>query len=258
MTKKYRGYLIDLDGTMYQGNEPISFASEFVHALKNNHIPYVFVTNNSTKTQEAVADKLRNMDIPATANQIVTTSLATVSYIKANYENPRCYVIGEEGLIQAFEQAGLKVVEDENCDVVVIGLDREITYKKLATASIAVRNGAKFISTNGDKSIPNERGLLPGNGSLTAVITLCTGIDPIFIGKPEAVIMKEALDVLGLDKDEALMVGDNYDTDIQAGIRAEIDTLMVFTGVTPFSEYNYLKVKPTHYVQNLFEWIDKL
>ncbi|NBJ69251.1 MULTISPECIES: TIGR01457 family HAD-type hydrolase [Clostridia] len=258
MTKAYQGYLIDLDGTMYQGNEPIPYASDFVQTLHHKQIPYVFVTNNSSKTQEDVAAKLRKLDIPAEPDQIVTTSLATASYIKANHGLSRCYVIGEEGLHKALREEGHTITETEDCDMVVIGIDRNITYEKLAKASIAVRNGATFISTNGDKSIPNERGLLPGNGSLTAVISICTGVDPIFIGKPEAVIMEEALEVLGLSKEKALMVGDNYATDIQAGIRAGIDTLMVFTGVTPFSDYEQLAVAPTHYVHNLKEWMEKL
>lgn len=258
MTKAYQGYLIDLDGTMYQGDEAIPFASDFVKALQEKQLPYVFVTNNSSKTQQDVAMKLKKLDIPAEPKQIVTTSLATASYITENYGQSRCYVIGEEGIHKALQEEGHTITETENCDVVVIGIDRNITYEKLAKASIAVRNGATFISTNGDKAIPNERGLLPGNGSLTAVISICTGVDPVFIGKPEAVIMKEALHVLGLKADEALMVGDNYATDIQAGIQAGIDTLMVFTGVTPFLEYEQLPVKPTHYVHNLKEWLEKL
>lgn len=119
---------------------------------------------------------------------------------------------------------------DENPDFVVVGLDRDITYEKLAKACLAVRNGATFISTNGDIAIPTERGLLPGNGSLTSVVAVSTGVDPIFIGKPESIIMEQALKVLGIEKNEALMVGDNYDTDILAGINAGMHTLLVHTG----------------------------
>src|SRR5699024_4752491 len=162
------------------------------------------------------------------------------------------------GLHQALEHEGLQIVTDEKCDFVVIGLDRKITYNKLAKACLAIRNGAKFISTNSDIAIPTEQGLLPGNGALTSVITVSTGVEPIFIGKPEKIIMEEALLMLKLKKDETLMVGDNYNTDILAGINAGIDTLMVFTGITSYADYPKLPKKPTYHVKNLFEWIDHL
>src|SRR5699024_12652727 len=109
-----------------------------------------------------------------------------------------------------------------------------------------------------DIAIPTERGLLPGNGALTSVITVSTNQEPIFIGKPESIIMREALKVLGTGEEETVMVGDNYQTDIQAGIRAGIDTIMVFTGVTPFESYPSLEVKPTQYVHNLRDWIQHI
>lgn len=252
--KKYKGYLIDLDGTMYKGDEEIEAAAPFVKALSDKGIPYLFLTNNSTSTQIDVADKLQSMGIIATPQQVFTSSLATVKYIKYQNPNAICYVIGEKGLYDAFEQEGI-MTGDHNCDYVVIGLDRQITYEKLATAALAIRRGAKLISTNSDIAIPTEQGLVPGNGSLTAVLTVSTGKEPIFIGKPEEIIMNEALSVLGRTKDETLMVGDNYDTDITAGIRANIDTLMTFTGLTPFSAYETLPIKPTYYVHSLNEWI---
>ena len=121
-----------------------------------------------------------------------------------------------------------------------------------------MRNGATFISTNGDIAIPTERGLLPGNGSLTSVVAVSTGVNPIFIGKPESIIMEQALKVLGTEKDEALMVGDNYDTDILAGINAGMHTLLVHTGVTTVEKLTEYEVQPTQVVHNLTEWIEKM
>lgn len=253
----YNGYLIDLDGTMYRGNEVIEGAIEFVDALVTEDIPYLFLTNNSSKTQADVADHLNGMGIKATAENIMTTSIATAKYISNQKAGARCYVIGESGIRNALEQEGL-ILADTNCDYVVFGIDREITYEKYAIACLEIRNGATFISTNSDIAIPTERGLLPGNGALTSVITVSTNQQPIFIGKPEAVIMSEALKVLGTKHTDTLMVGDNYNTDIKAGINSGVDTLMVFTGVTPFSDYSSLEVKPTYHVQNLVEWIPNL
>lgn len=254
--KKYKGYLVDLDGTMYRGNERIEAAAEFIEEINAQHIPYLFLTNNSTSTQSEVAEKLNQMDIKATADHVFTSSLATAKYIKEKQEQARCFVIGERGLSDALADEGHVLIDsEEKCDFVVMGLDRQITYEKLATACLAIRNGATFISTNGDAAIPTERGFLPGNGSLTSVVHVSTGKQPIFIGKPEAIIMDQALHTLGVNKADTIMVGDNYDTDILAGIRAQIDTLLVFTGVTSYEEYIQIKKKPTHHVQKLSEWI---
>ena len=255
--KKYKGYLIDLDGTMYRGTEPIEAAADFVRTLVENNIPYVFVTNNSSKTRKAVSGHLNNMGIISTPGQVVTTSIATANYIQNQKEHARCYVIGEEGLISALEENDL-IITDLDPDYVVVGIDREISYVKYAKAVFAVRNGATFISTNSDVAIPMERGLLPGNGALTSVITVSTGVQPIFIGKPEAIIMEEALAILGVTKEDALMVGDNYNTDIRAGIHAGLDTLMVFTGVTRFEELAGLEVKPTYHVHSLRDWVQHI
>ena len=253
--KKYKGYLIDLDGTMYRGTESIEGAADFVSELSGRGIPYLFVTNNSSKRQEDVSNKLNSMGIKAEPNQIVTTSLATANYIRSQKEQAHCYCIGEDGLHHALEASGM-VITDVDCDFVVMGIDRQVTYEKFTKACIAVRNGARFISTNSDIAIPTERGLLPGNGALTSVVAVSTGQQPTFIGKPEAIIMEEALAILGLTKEETLMVGDNYNTDIKAGINAGIDTLMVFTGVTPFEELANVDTQPTYQVHSLNDWIE--
>ncbi|WP_227397152.1 TIGR01457 family HAD-type hydrolase [Jeotgalibacillus aurantiacus] len=251
--KQYKGYLIDLDGTMYRGTEAIPEAVDFVKKLKDKGIPYLFVTNNSSKTQEQVAAHLKGFDVPAEPEQVFTTSLATASVISREKSDASVYVIGGDGIRQALTDKGL-TIKDENPDYVVVGLDREITYEKLALGCLAVRGGAKFISTNGDIAIPTERGLLPGNGSLTSVIAVSTQTEPMFIGKPEAVIMEQALHVLGLPKEEVVMVGDNYDTDIQAGFNTGMDTLMVHTGVSPKSLLETKELQPTYSINSLAEW----
>ncbi|MEC5271821.1 TIGR01457 family HAD-type hydrolase [Caldifermentibacillus hisashii] len=251
--KKYQGYLIDLDGTMYRGSEKIEAAGRFVQRLVKHNISYLFVTNNSTRTPEQVAEKLRSFDIPATKEQVFTTSMATANYIEEIDKSATVYYIGEEGLQTALEEKGFRFA-GENADVVVVGLDREITYEKLAVACLAIRNGAKFISTNGDFALPTERGFMPGNGALTALISTSTQVQPIFIGKPETIIIEQALKVIGSDKTETLMVGDNYDTDIAAGIRTGLDTLIVHTGVTSKEKLKEFREQPTYSIDSLDEW----
>lgn len=251
--KKYQGYLIDLDGTMYKGTERIEAASDFVKRLRDKGIPYLFVTNNSSRTPSQVAEKLQGFDIPAEENQVFTTSQATANYIYSQNPHASVYVIGEEGIKTAIKEKGFHLA-GENADYVVVGIDREISYEKLAIACLAVRNGAAFISTNGDIALPTERGLLPGNGSITAVISVSTQTKPLFIGKPESIIMDQALKVLGTAKEETLMVGDYYDTDILAGINAGIDTLLVHTGVTTKELLAGYDQKPTYAIDSLEEW----
>ncbi|QDP40985.1 TIGR01457 family HAD-type hydrolase [Radiobacillus deserti] len=255
--KTYKGYLIDLDGTMYRGTEKIEAASDFVKALVKAEVPYLFLTNNSSTTPEKVADKLNQMDIPADANQVVTSSMATAAYIQQQKPNASVYVIGEDGLKVAIEQEGLLVSESE-AEYVVVGIDREINYEKLAKGCLFVRDGATFLSTNGDVAIPTERGLLPGNGSLTSVISVSTGVQPVFVGKPESIIMDYAIQKLGLKHEETIMVGDNYHTDILAGIRSGMDTLMVFTGVSTEEELLNEEIKPTYQIHSLLEWIPNI
>lgn len=251
---KYRAYLIDLDGTMYRGKEKIESAVRFVNRLSSQRIPYLFVTNNSSKTPEQVAKTLVDFGVPAKSGQVITSSLATACYIGQKSNDATVFMIGETGLEEALTQKGLSLVNGQNVDYVVIGLDREITYDKLSTACLAIRSGATFISTNADKAIPTERGLVPGNGALTSVISTSTGIEPTFIGKPEKVIIEQALELLGVNKDEAIMVGDNYDTDIRAGMNAEMDTLLVYTGVTKEADLQHVAQKPTYTVQSLDDW----
>lgn len=251
--KKYKGYLIDLDGTMYKGTELIEEAAGFVKSLVDLHIPYLFVTNNSSRTPTQVAEKLKGFGIQAEESQVFTTSLATANYIYEQNPSGSVYVIGEEGLRTAIAEKGFTPAE-EAADFVVIGIDRELTYEKLAVGCLAVRNGATFISTNGDIALPTERGFMPGNGSITSVITVSTGKKPIFIGKPESIIMEQALKVLGVRKEETIMVGDYYDTDIMAGINAGMDTLLVHTGVTTKELLKNYETQPTYTIDSLDQW----
>ncbi|EIJ80682.1 HAD-superfamily subfamily IIA hydrolase like protein [Bacillus methanolicus PB1] len=251
--KSYKGYLIDLDGTMYRGTELIKEAADFVKKLRDKKIPYLFVTNNSTRTPAQVAEKLRDFGIPAEENLVFTTSQATANYIYELKNDASVYVIGEEGIRTAIEEKGMHF-GGEYADFVVVGLDRSISYEKLAVACLAVRNGATFISTNGDIALVTERGLLPGNGAITSVIAVSTQTQPIFIGKPESIIVEQALRVLGINKEDTLMVGDNYDTDILAGMNAGMDTLLVHTGVTTKEHLKRYEKQPTYAVDSLDQW----
>lgn len=250
----YKGYLIDLDGTIYQGKNRIPAGERFIKRLQERGIPYLLVTNNTTRTPEMVQDMLsKQFNVETGIETIYTATMATVDYMNDMNRGKTAYVIGETGLKSAIAAAGY-VEELENPAYVVVGLDSQVTYDMLATATLAIQKGALFIGTNPDLNIPTERGLMPGAGALNALLEAATRVKPIFIGKPNAIIMNKSLEVLGVKRSEAVMVGDNYLTDIMAGIQNDIATILVTTGFTRPEEVPTLPVQPDHVLSSLDEW----
>lgn len=251
---KYKGYLIDLDGTIYKGKSRIPAGERFIARLQELGIPYLLVTNNTTRTPEMVQNMLASQfNVKTPLETIYTATMATVDYMNDMKRGKTAYVIGEKGLKDAIAQAGYQ--EDiEHPAYVVVGLDTDLTYEKLAIATLAIQKGAMFIGTNPDLNIPTERGLMPGAGSLINLLQSATRVEPVIIGKPKAIIMNKSLDVLGVPRHEAVMVGDNYLTDIMAGIKNDIATLLVTTGFTKPEEVPNLPVQPDHVLASLDEW----
>lgn len=256
MIENYGGYMIDLDGTMYRGKEKIPAAKRFVERLQEKQIPFLFVTNNTTKTPEDVAKNLtENHDIKVKPENVYSAALATADYLDgiADKDHRKVYIIGEIGLKRAILAKGFEMEEDHP-DYVVAGLDYDVTYHKFEVATLAVKKGAKFIGTNADTNLPNERGLVPGAGSVIALLERSTQQRAFYIGKPETIIMEKALKVMGLPRDQVVMVGDNYMTDISAGINFGMDTLLVYTGVSTPELVVKQAVKPTHEINSFDEW----
>lgn len=253
--KKYAGYMIDLDGTIYRGKEKIPAAKRFIERLQEHDIPFLFVTNNSTQAPIKVVENLaNNFDIHVKEENVYTSALATADYIAdLNKDKRSVYVIGEVGLKQAILDRGFRF-EETNPDYVVVGLDYDVTYHKFELATLAIKRGAKFIGTNADTNLPNERGLVPGAGSVIALVECSTQQKATYIGKPETIIMEKALERLSLPKDEVVMVGDNYMTDIKAGINFGIDTMLVYTGVSTRELVRKQEIAPTIELGSLDEW----
>lgn len=251
----YKGYMIDLDGTIYRGKEKIAAAKRFIESLQERNIAFLFVTNNTTKIPADVVNNLaNNFDIHVTENEVYTAALATADYLDAlNPDKRSVYIIGENGLKQAVMDKNF-IIEETTPDYVVVGLDSDVTYHKFEMATLAIKRGAKFIGTNADTNIPNERGLLPGAGSLVRMVECTTQQEATYIGKPETIIMEKALSRLGLKKSEVVMVGDNYMTDIKAGINFGIDTMLVYTGVSTKNLVASKKVQPTIQLDSLDDW----
>lgn len=250
----YRTYLIDLDGTIYQGKTQFPSGKRFIDRLKASNSDYMFVTNNSTKNPAEVAANLtENHDIATTADQVYTSAMATADYL-VEKQFKQVLVIGEAGLREAIQANGIDIVDKQPADAVVVGLDRQINYEKLTEVTLAIQAGATFIATNVDTNLPNERGMLPGAGTIVAAVQTATQTEPIVIGKPSVIIMEQALKRAERTADEVVMVGDNYNTDILAGIHADIDTLLVYSGVSKPDDVHEQSVQPTHEVDTLDDW----
>lgn len=257
LTKKYKNYLIDLDGTMYRGTEKIVEAKIFIDRAIKQGANYYFLTNNTTKTPEQVAANLtENHGIKANAEQIITPSLATAFYIKEQNDSLKeksAYVIGEFGLKKAIFSTGIQLNEISP-DYVIVGLDYDVTYHKFELATLAIKRGAKFIGTNADTNLPNERGLVPGAGSVISLVETATQQRATYIGKPDKPIIDFALNKFNLSKDESIIVGDNYNTDILCGLNNGVDSLLVYTGVSTKEDIAKKDRKPSFEVDNLAQW----
>ena len=251
--KQYKLYLIDLDGTIYNGDKKIKYAKEFVDYLNTNNIDYLFLTNNSTRQPKEVAEHLKKFDIDTSEEHVFTSSDATKIYLKGKgYKN--LYVIGESGLKNTLSSFNQK--ENEDCvDAVVVGLDRKLSYDKLTIATRAILKGAELIGTNPDTLLPTANGFMPSNGGQVKYLEYATSTTATFIGKPSKIIMESAINLFSYGKDEIVMIGDNYDTDIMAGINGGIDTIHVQTGVTSVEDLESKAHKPTYSIKNLFELV---
>ena len=233
--RQVRGLLIDLDGVVYTGRQAIPGAAEFLAAARQHHLPFLLVTNNSTTAPAQVAERLAGMGISVGPDAILTSAQAAMAYVRGqSAERARVLVVGEAGLRQAAQEEGLEIVGDAPADWVVVGLDRTFDYQKLAAATRAVRGGARFVASNTDALLPIEGGeVLPGAGSIVAAIRAATGVDPVVVGKPEPAMFQHGLAKLGgLRPEEAAMVGDRLDTDVDGGRLAGLKTILVLSGVT--------------------------
>lgn len=234
---RLRGLLIDLDGTLYHGSKRIDGADRLISYIKNNQLPYQYVTNNSSATPEEVAQRLSAMGIPADASDVCTSAQAAASYIAEQSSGASVFVIGESGLREALHEAGCRLTEDEQPGYVVQGIDRSMSYERMAKAVGYIRAGATYVMTNPDLLLPTADGLMPGAGSIGVMLQAASGVKPIVIGKPSSILMDYSLNRLGATPEHTWVVGDNMATDIAAGIAAGCTSVLVLTGLTNAENY---------------------
>lgn len=254
-----RGLIIDMDGVLWHGDRSQPGLIEFFQALRYLKLPFVLATNNASLTADQYVTKLASMGVSVALNEILTSGMATASYLAKRYQADvtRVFVIGMNGAVQplleqGFSLSGLYELEPEQrAHLVVCGLDKALSWDKLATAALNIQQGADFIATNGDVTLPTELGFLPGNGATIAALTASTGVSPTIIGKPEPIIYQQALELLGLDPEYVVAIGDRLDTDILGAVRAGIRSLLVLSGISTESDMIELDYAPNWVMQDI-------
>jgi len=254
------GFLVDMDGVLYRDDTPLPGMQDFIRQLQSRDLPHLFLTNNSSRTPLQYAERLRALGAAVSPERILTSALVTAAYLsRAARAQDRVLVIGGPGLRAALLDVGLQLTEDPDAaEFVVMGLDRDVTYDKLARATRAVGRGARFLGTNADRTLPAARGLEPGAGALLAAVEVASGVRPQVFGKPESPMFEQALRLLGTPPGRTAMIGDRYETDILGAQRAGLVTIAVATGVSAADWLRQQDPPPDHVFPSLLEVYEAL
>ncbi len=249
---RYAGVVFDVDGVLLRLHQPIDGAAESLAALRQRGIAVAFVTNNASRTSAQVADALEAAGIAADAEQVTTSSTAAAQLLKPG---TRCLVIGMDGLRTALADRGCPTVtEPDGADAVVVGLQTDLTWDDLRRATLALARGARFLGTNADRSYPAPEGPWPGNGAILAALATASGRQPEIAGKPSPALFRAAAE--RLPAGPLLMVGDRPETDLDGAAALGWDTALVLTGVTPATEADAVRPRPTWVLQDLRALLD--
>ncbi len=240
-----KGFICDMDGVIYHGNEVLPGVREFLDWLHANDKKFLFLTNSSERSPMELSQKLSRMGLDVDESHFYTSALATAHFLKSQKPGCSVYCIGEAGLYNAFYNAGI-IMNDVNPDYVVVGETQTYNYQNICKAVKLVMNGAKLIGTNPDMTGPVEGNLIvPACRALIAPIELATGKKPYFLGKPNPLMMRTGIKLLGCDPKETAIIGDRMDTDIIAGIESGVDTVLVMSGVTDEEELSKMPYTPS-------------
>jgi len=247
-----KAFICDMDGVIYHGNKLLPGVHEFVEWLKTNEKKFLFLTNSSAKTPRELHEKLLRLGLDISEEHFYTSALATATFLAQQCPGGTVFVIGEAGITNALYNAGFSM-NDSNPDYVVVSESSGYNYEKLEHAVNLVMGGAKLIGTNPDLTGPTEKGIIPATGALMAPIELTTNSKAYYVGKPNPLMMRHALKRLGCKREETAIVGDRMDTDILAGIEAEITTTLVLSGVTTREDMAKFAYRPDYILEGVGE-----
>ena len=245
-----KGFICDMDGVIYHGNNLIDGVIPFVNWLMEEEKNFVFLTNSSERTPLELSQKLKRLGLDVPVKHFYTSALATASFLKNQCPGGSAYVIGEAGLLNSLYDAGI-CMNDVNPDYVIVGDTRTYNFEKIEKAIALVNKGAKLIGTNPDVTGPTEVGIMPATGALISPIEIATGKKAYFVGKPNPLMLRHAIKTLGCHSDEAAIVGDRMDTDIIAGIESMLDPVLVLSGVTSEKMIGDFPYRPKYILNNV-------
>jgi NagD protein len=249
-----KNYMTDMDGVLIRGQTMVPGADRFIGRLQELGIPYLVLTNNPTYTQRDLAHRLENIGLNVPPKCIFTSAMATAHFLDSQRPDGTAYVIGDSGLTEAIHAVGY-VITDIDPDYVVLGETKTYNYEMLTKAIRLINNGARFVATNPDPSGPEEHGLVPACGAVAALIEKATGKAPFFVGKPNPLMMRTALNYLGAHSEETMMIGDRMDTDIVAGVESGMMTTLVLSGVTQEYEIENYPYRPGQVLKSIADLV---
>ena len=240
-----KNFLIDMDGVLVHGNRLVPGADVFIERLVEIESKFVILTNNPLYTPGDLAHRFQSIGLRITEKQIYTSAMATAAFLKKQKPVGKAFVIGESGLTEAIHEIGY-IITNNNPDYVILGETVSYNIDLIKKAIRLIAEGAKFIATNPDPSGPSEDGLVPACGAMAALIEKVTGVTPFFIGKPNPLMMRSAINFLGVHSEDTIMIGDRMDTDIVAGVMSGIRTILVLSGVTERKDIARYPYQPTY------------
>ena len=252
-----RTWLIDMDGVIVREEQPIEGSAEFLARLRANGTPFLVLTNNSRYTPRDLAARLRVSGIDVTEDDIWTSALATARFLDDQRPGGSAFTIGEAGLTTALYEIGY-VQTEHNPDYVVLGETRTYSFERIAEGIRLIEGGARFIATNPDPTGPSPSGPLPATGAVAALISRATGVAPYFVGKPNPLMIRTALNRLDAHSEATAIVGDRMDTDVVAGLEAGLRTVLVLSGVSTAAEAGRHPYVPSRVVDSVADLLDEL
>jgi NagD protein len=250
-------WLMDMDGVLVHEAEALPGADRFLARLKELDRPFLLLTNNSIYTRRDLAARLRASGLDVPEESIWTSASATARFLETQRPNGTAFVVGESGLSTQLYQAGYTLT-DNAPDYVVLGETRTYSFERITQAIRLIAGGARFIATNPDPTGPSPGGPLPATGSVAALVTRATGVEPYFVGKPNPLMMRSALNALEAHSETTAMIGDRMDTDIVAGLEAGMETILVLSGVTTRAEAERFPYRPSRIVDSVADLVDDL
>jgi len=253
--KPVESWLTDMDGVLVHEGEPIPGAPEFIKRLRESGKPFLILTNNSIYTARDLQARLTRMGFDVPESSIWTSALATAQFLSDQRPGGTAYVIGEAGLTTALHNAGY-ILSNMEPDYVVLGETRTYSFTAITTAIRLILDGARFICTNPDPTGPSAEGVLPAVGSVAALISKATNVDPYFVGKPNPMMMRSALNTIGAHSESTAMIGDRMDTDVLCGLEAGLETILVLSGISTRAEVDRFPYRPSRVVASIADLVD--